>query len=53
MLWVEEGTALPVRLPLFLCSWGTSHHLVAAAADVVVVEQLVAPEDAKKTITIL
>ncbi len=49
MLWVEEGTALPVRLPLFLCSWGTSHHSVAAA--VVVVEQLVAPEDAKKTIT--
>ncbi len=48
MLWVEETTALPVRLPLFLSSWGTSHHSVAVAAADVVVEQLVAPEDAKK-----
>lgn len=41
---------LPVGLPPFLCSSGTSHQS-ASAADVVVVEQLVEPEDAKKTIT--
>lgn len=42
-----EVMALPVRLPPSLCSSGTSHHS-ASAADVVVVERLVAPEDAKK-----
>lgn len=52
MLRVEEGMAVPARLPLFPCSWGTSHHsLASAAAAAVVVEQLLVPEDAKKTIT--
>lgn len=52
MLRVEEGMAVPARLPPFPCSWGTSHHSFAsAAAAAVVVEQLLVPEDAKKTIT--
>lgn len=51
MLRVEEGMALPARLPPFPCSWGTSHHSFAAAAAAAVVEQLLVPEDAKKTIT--